>query len=200
MSKKQNRVLSDATIEVILERRDRDERGEPPPEPLYYFKQEPDMEFLLTRIQGVLAPEEFDRVLYKAIDDLLDTDIPLSSRTIRQLLRVVLGRLHSPDPKAEEHRRALIKAEVIGGDLDVAIALKRRQGVRRPVYEAKAEVAKHWGHNSGEALRKALQPNRVNRRQRRQPRGEGEGEAAKLPNQVTAVQAGTGVKDGDFLV
>ena len=40
MSKKQTRVLSDATIEVILEREDRDERGEPPPEPLFYLAPE----------------------------------------------------------------------------------------------------------------------------------------------------------------
>ena len=190
-----NRVLSDATIEVILERRDRDERGEPSPEPLFYFKNEPDLDFLLTRIQGILAPEEFDRALYKAFEDLLGTDIPLSSRTTRDLLRGLLGRLHSPDPEAEEHRRALMKAEVMSADLDVAIALKRRQGVGRPVKEAKDEVAKHWGHNSGDALRKALQPSRVNRRSRRQSRGEGD--AAKLPNEVAA---GTGVKDRDSLV
>jgi hypothetical protein len=195
MSKKQNRVLSDATIEVILERRDRDERGEPPPEPLFYFNEAPDWDFLMTRIEGVLAPEEFDGALYKAFEDLLDTDIPLSSRTTRELLKGLLRGLHSPDPQAEEHRRALMKAEVMGADLDVAIALKRRQGVRRPVNEAKDEVAKHWGHNSGDALRKALQPNRVNRRSRRQSRGEGD--AAKLPNEVAA---GTGVKDRDSLV
>jgi len=190
-----NRVLSDATIEGILERRDRDERGEPPPEPLFYFKEAPDWVFLMTRIQGVLAPEEFDRALYKAFEDLLDTDIPLSSRTARELLKGLLGRLHSPDPQAEEHRRALMKAVVMGADLDVAIALKRRQGVRRPAKEAKDEVAKHWGHNSGDALRKARQPSRLNRRPRRQSRGEGD--AAKLSNEVAA---GTGVKDRDSLV
>jgi hypothetical protein len=64
MSKKQNRVLSDATIEAILERQDRDEREEPPPEPLIYFKEAPDWDFLITRIQGVLAPEVF-RLLSK---------------------------------------------------------------------------------------------------------------------------------------
>jgi hypothetical protein len=210
MSKKQNRVLSDATIEVILGRGDRDEHGEPPPEPLFYFKEAPDWDFLMSRldadaagpqvpeqeagsrIQGVLAPEEFDRALYKAFEDLLDTGIPLSSRTTRELLKGLLGRLHSPDPQAEEHRRALMKAEVMGADLDVAIALKRRQGVRRPVKEAKDEVAKHWGHNSGEALRKALQPSRVNRRRK--------GDAAKSQNQAAAVQAGTGMKDEGSVV
>ena len=83
----------------------------------------------------------------------------------------------------------------MGADLDVEIALKRRQGISRAVNEAKDEVAKHWGRNSGEALDKALQPNRVNRQSRRQSRGEGD--AAKLPNEVAA---GTGVKDRDSLV
>jgi hypothetical protein len=85
-----------------------------------------------------------------------------------------------------------MEAIVMGADLDVKIALKRRQGISRAVAEAKAEVAKHWGRNSGEALDKALQPNRVNRRSRRQSRDAGD--AAKLSNQMAAVQAATGVK------
>ena len=69
------------------------------------LKEAPDWDFLMTRIEGVLAPEEFDRALYKAFEDLLDTDIPLSSRTTRELLKGLLGRLHSPDPQAEKRQR-----------------------------------------------------------------------------------------------
>jgi hypothetical protein len=204
MSKNQTRELSDAEIEAILERRDRDERGEPPPPPELLVdlddlrdlgELEPDQHFLLTRVQGIRDPEEAERAWYQAIDDLLDTDIPLSSRT-RQLLK--LSRLRHPDPQAEKRQRRLMEAKVMGADLDLAIALKRRQGISRAVAEAKAEVAKHWGRNSGEALDKALQPNRLNRRPRRKARRKGD--AAKLPNEVAAVRAGTSVKDGDSQV
>jgi hypothetical protein len=172
MSKKQNRVQSDAAMEVMLERRDRDERGEPSPEPLFPYNHGPDWHFLEMRVQGI-GPEEFEHAWYQAIYDLLDTDIPLSSST-RQLLKGELRRLHCPDLQAEKRQRRLMEATVMGAHLEVEIALKRREGVSRPVDKAKAEVAKHWGRNSGKALDKALQPNRVYRQSRRQPRGEGD--------------------------
>jgi hypothetical protein len=48
---------------------------------------------------------------------------------------------------------------------------RRRGDVKRPRGKALDEMAKVLGHNSGKALNKALQPNRVNRRPDRKPHG-----------------------------
>jgi hypothetical protein len=46
-------------------------------------------------------------------------------------------------------------------DFVLTVARLRQQGVRAPVRRAEEEVARRWGHNSGKALRKSLQPSRM---------------------------------------
>jgi len=167
------RALSDATIKAILERRDRDERGEVPhPEDLVTDDDllklgllAPDAHFLAKRVMGCRDAEKLEDTYRRAVLDLLHSDIPLSQLT-RDMTAGELQRLRWPDPEAEKRARRLIKTTVIRADLEVAIAENKRKGIKHPVKEAKDKIAKHWGHHSGEALRKALQPGRVSRRPR----------------------------------
>jgi hypothetical protein len=55
--------------------------------------------------------------------------------------------------------------------LDLMTEQYRQEGIKAPRTTAKEELAEWIGHASAEALRKALQPNRVNRRPRRNTRG-----------------------------
>jgi hypothetical protein len=59
---------------------------------------------------------------------------------------------------------AEIDAEPKRWELEDEIAQMRRHKVPAPVREAKETVAKRWGHQSGDALRKALQPARLQRK------------------------------------
>src|SRR5262249_45337425 len=157
LSGKPIRALSDATIKAILERRERDERGEAPsPEDLRDNDDllelgliEADEHFISERIENC-DPEKVEDTYRRAVLDLLRSDIPLS-RFTRDLVAGEWERLWRPDPEAEKRARRLIKATVIRADLEVAIAENKRKGVKRPVKEAKNKIAKHWGHHSGEA-------------------------------------------------
>jgi hypothetical protein len=81
-----------------------------------------------------------------------------------------LEQLWWPDPKAEKRRRSQWHAENVRYAVDAeSVAIYRKKGVKRSqVWE---EMARYFGHNSGEALRKSQQSNRVNRKPRRKPRG-----------------------------
>jgi hypothetical protein len=67
------------------------------------------------------------------------------------------------------YRRSLhpMKMEAMRADLAAAIAKNRRKGINAPVTKARAEVAERWGRNSGDAVAKALEPNRRALRPRR---------------------------------
>jgi hypothetical protein len=174
MSGKPPRVLSDATIKAILERRERDERGEvPSPEDLLSDEDllaagwlAPDMHFLSKRVEGCRDPEKLEDTFWRAIRDLLKSDIPLS-RTIRDLIAGGLAQRRRPDPEAEKRARRLARAHVMRADLEIAEAINRQQGDPRPRSTAKDQVAKHWKYRDGEALRKALKPSRLVRRKPR---------------------------------
>lgn len=180
MSGKPVRALSDATLKAILERRERDERGDvPSPEELLSsddlrYLTPPDLHFLIKRIESMPPADKRDvdkveKVHKRAILDLLRSSIPLG-RIMRDSVADELARLWWPDPEAEKRAHRQMKAYVMRADLEVAIAENRRKGsTETPVKKAKDEVAKHWKLHSGEALRKALQPNRVNRRPSRRP-------------------------------
>jgi len=71
----------------------------------------------------------------------------------------------SASPKEQKRDEKLAQIEVKRQEVEAAKA-----GGLSP-REAWDQVAKRYGHNSGEALRKALQPNRVNRLARRHLRG-----------------------------
>jgi hypothetical protein len=158
--------LSDAQIEVLVGRRERDKHDGVPRTHLDDLRDvgvlEPDIYFLLKQVESV-NEEEQPLARRWAIIDLLDTDIPLSP-PIRRLLKWELGNKWWPNKKREKRENSRIMVEMMRADLELAKAEK-------PVAEAKAEVAKRWGRNSVEALRKALQPNRLNRRPRHRPRG-----------------------------
>jgi hypothetical protein len=158
--------LSDAEIKVLLECRERDEREGVPRTHLDDLRDlgllEPDHFFLLNQVEGV--PEGEQRLARReAFIALLDTNIPLSPST-RRFLKWELTSKWWPNKRREKRESYRIRAEMMRAELEAAKAEK-------PAAEAKAEVAKRWGRNSGEALRKALQPNRLNRRPRRWPRG-----------------------------
>lgn len=158
--------LSDAEIKALLERRERDEREGVPRTHLDDLRDlgvlEPDLCFLAKHVEGVPEGEQ-GLARLGAFVALLDTDIPLS-RSTRAFLKWQLMSKFWPNKKREKRENSRIRAELMRADLEAAKA-------KKPVTEAKAEVAKRWGRNSGEALRKALQPNRLNRRPRRRPRG-----------------------------
>jgi hypothetical protein len=127
--------------------------------------------FLAKRFMGCQDAEKLEDTHRHALVDLLRSDVPLDRRT-RNWIAGELERLSWPNPEAEKRARRQAKAYVIRKDLDAAIAENKQAGVVRPVKAAKDKVAVHWGHQSGDALRKELQPNRVNRRStRRRPRG-----------------------------
>jgi hypothetical protein len=97
-------------------------------------------------------------------------NMPLSQH-MRDQMAAELEQLWWPDREAEKRRRRLIETEVRRTMLEKAEAHNRERGVPRPRSTAKEEMARFFGYSSGEAMRKDLQPNRVNRRSRRKPRG-----------------------------
>jgi hypothetical protein len=107
------------------------------------------------RDRGLLAPDRhflFKRVAGCDADKVNDT----ARRALLDLLR--------------NHLRLGIPLSQLRNVLEISETKYRQEGVKRPRGTAKKQIAKHFGHNSGEALRKALQPNRVNRRPRHKPR------------------------------
>jgi hypothetical protein len=107
----------------------------------------------------------------QAIIDLLRNSVPINmlvSQYMREQAAAELERLWRPE--VEKLRSRLRKAEERRWMLEKAEALNRQEGVERPRSAAKKEMARFFGYSSGEALRKDLQPNRVNRRPRRKPR------------------------------
>jgi hypothetical protein len=181
VSGKPTRVLSDAQIAAILKRREQDERGEvPAPETLTDFDGllklgliDPDLHFLIRRVGGCKDPDKLKDAVRCALVELLCEHrqcpgIPLSP----QVLDLIADELErGSDPEAEKRRSRLTKAEWMRADLEATEAMHRQRGVPHPRGKAKGEVASRFGHNSGKALNKALQPNRVNRKPRRTPRG-----------------------------
>jgi hypothetical protein len=165
--------LSDADIKALLERQERDEREGVTRTWLDDLRDlgvvEPDVYFMLKRVEGFHDLQKQQLARRDAVVALLDTDIPLSRRT-RQFLKGELISKWWPNKQREKRENRRSTAEIIRAELKAAIAEKRRQGVERPAEEAKKEIARRWGRQSGPALSKALEPSRLNRRPRRRPR------------------------------
>jgi hypothetical protein len=158
--------LSDAEIEAILDRNDRDERGEvPAPEDLVSHDElfelgliTPAAYFLEKRMMGCRDPEKLEGTFRHAVRDLLRSNIPLDQLT----RNLIASRFDDDrDPKAEGRRLHLFKAKLMCRDFEVTVAANKRKGVPHPEKEARAELARHWGYQNGEAFRKALQPSRA---------------------------------------
>jgi len=73
------------------------------------WSNEPSWQFIMARLKGV-HPDDFDRAIDKAVDDLLDSDIALSRRTKQYL-------------KADRHARADPKRRERGRDRALAFVL-----------------------------------------------------------------------------
>ena len=133
----------------------------------------PDTHFLLKSIAGCDSDKVKD-VWRRAFLDLLRNHqrlgIPLSQEMLNRAADE-LEWFYWPDPKAEKCRRRLADAELLRNVVAMFEAKYRREVVKAPRSRALDEMAKHFGHASGKALRKHLQANRVNRRPRRKPRG-----------------------------
>jgi hypothetical protein len=128
----------------------------------------PDLHFLLKRValrKDADKTETFRRAILELLRNWECLGIPVSQKTFNWVASE-LERLWWPDRQAEKQRRV----EELRIRVDMAEAVHRHEGIKRPRHAAYAMVAKAYGHNSGGALRKALQPNRVNRKPRRKPR------------------------------
>jgi hypothetical protein len=127
----------------------------------------------LTDAENALILEKRDELhdtFRRAMLDMLRNGVPIYmpiSQYMRDKMADELEQLWWPNPKAVKRRRRLLEAEAKRWVLEQAEALNRQRRVKRPRSEALDEVAKVLGHNSGKALNKALQPNRVNRRPHR---------------------------------
>ena len=126
----------------------------------------PDHDFLLKRIDEGC---DWRRAFLELLRNWQRLGIPLSQGTLDEAASE-LERLWWPDAEAEKCRRRQEDAKVLRARLALTELALREAKHPRPRSVAKDALARDSGHNSGEALRKALQPNRVNRRPRHKPR------------------------------
>jgi hypothetical protein len=166
VSGKPTRVLSDAEIAAILERREQDERGEvPAPETLTDVDGllklglvDPDLHFLIRRVEGCKDLDKLKDAVRCALVELLrEHRRPLS----QQVLDLIADELERPRPKSG--RPVLVSQEVLRASAEVFEAINRKRGVARPRTTALEDAKKHFGFSSAEAVRKALQPSRRHR-------------------------------------
>jgi hypothetical protein len=155
MSRKPVRILSDEEVAAILDRRDQDQRD---PADLV-SDDELFLKRCLMRCRG--DPSKMDDTFLAAAIVLLISDIPLSRGT-REMLAYWIARLWS-DPKDQGRFAHSLKDGMMQQDFEVTVADKKRKGVPHPAKAARAELASRWGHHSDEAVRKALQRNRLGR-------------------------------------
>jgi hypothetical protein len=104
--------------------------------------------------------DTYRRAVLESLRNHQRLGIPLSQETLDQAADE-LERLWWPNQKAEKCRRRRVEAESLSNLLNIVEAMNRERGVKRPRSGAKEEIAKHFGFANGEALRKALQANRV---------------------------------------
>jgi hypothetical protein len=105
------------------------------------WKQDPSWQFVMTRLEGVPA-NDWDRVIDKAIDDLLDTDIPLSQGT-KQYIKEDRHTTRA-DLKRREHDRDRILAHCIAYELDRLVELLHDAGFTDPRTRAAEFLCGHW--------------------------------------------------------
>jgi hypothetical protein len=105
-----------------------------------HWKRDPSWQFVMTRLEGVPA-NDWDRVIDEAIDELLDTDIPLSQGT-RQYLKQ--DRHARADPKRWEHDRDRILALCISDQLRWLVELLRDAGLKDAKTRAEEYLAVLW--------------------------------------------------------
>jgi hypothetical protein len=127
---------------------------------------EPDAHFILKRIEGIPGDARRDAatvldVVRRAYIDLQRSDVPLS-RSTRDMVAGELESQYLPKREREQRNRRFkrqSRAHEMRRSLDVL--LQQLEGVTGKERRDKLyEHAKHWGHKSDYALRKAIQPTR----------------------------------------
>jgi hypothetical protein len=111
----------------------------------YWRKRDPSWHFVMGRLHGV-HPDDIDRVVDEAVDDLLDSNIPLSQGT-RQFIKE--DRQQARDPKRRERDRDRALALAIAGQLDwltelLAFGPGRDAGFKDARTRAAEYLAVHW--------------------------------------------------------
>jgi hypothetical protein len=130
----------------------------------------PDQRFLLKRVAHREAAGKVPNTYRGAVLDLL-RDWQRLGMTLDRAVDELERFLWRPDPKGEKSHRRREKVQDLRSLLEIWEFKYRQEGGQRPRSWAKNEIAKHFGYANGEALRKALQANRVNPKSRRKPRG-----------------------------
>jgi len=105
------------------------------------WKQDPSWQFVMTRLKGVPA-NDWDRVIDEAIDELLDSNIPLSQGT-RQYIKEHRHTTRA-DLKRREHDRDRILANCIAYELDRLVELLHDAGFKDAKTRAAEYLAGHW--------------------------------------------------------
>lgn len=156
MSKKPRPHPLHGKLDDLIEyaRRRARKRGEP---------EEREDDFIRQRIRDVGEEDLLGRYR-KAHIDLLRSGVPLSLAT-RDAVADALSNLW-PGSKLIANRQVRhYKAGIVRMQRDALLGQMRGKP-RAEVQEALRKLAKQWGHNSYQALCKALTPSRVNRRPR----------------------------------
>lgn len=117
--------------------------------------------------QMIYAVSNAAEIIRDAIITLLENGY-LPSKGLLKGIADDLYLAYRADRQERRRSRSLVRAQFERLDLEQTIAAKRSEGLSEKVAVAQArkEVASRWGRNSAGALRKALQPSRMNRRRR----------------------------------
>jgi hypothetical protein len=115
--------------------------GEPELDPYQYWsKRDPSWHFVMSRLRGV-HPDDVDRVIDKAVDDLLDSNIPLSQGT-KQYIKE--DRHARADPKRRERNRDRALAFGIVSQLGWLVELLRDADFKDAKTRAEEYLAVLW--------------------------------------------------------
>jgi len=107
----------------------------------YWRKRDPSWHFVMARLRGV-PPDDIDRVIDEAVDDLLDSNIPLSQIT-KQFIKA--DRQKARDPKGWERTRDGVLALAIASQLVwLTELLARHAGFKDARTRAAEYLAVHW--------------------------------------------------------
>jgi hypothetical protein len=105
-----------------------------------YWERDPSLHFVMGRMRGVHS-DDIDRVIDQAVDDLLDSNIPLSQFT-KQFIKA--DRQKARDPKRWERTRDRTLALTIASRLDWLTGLLAHAGFKDARTRAAEYLAVHW--------------------------------------------------------
>jgi hypothetical protein len=105
-----------------------------------YWKRDPSWQFVMTRLESV-HPDDVDRVIDEAIDELLDSDIPLSRNTKQYIKEDRHARV---DPKRRERNRDRALAFIIVDQVNWLENLLEAADFKDAKTRAEEYLARHW--------------------------------------------------------